>query len=200
MFTILNRIVHACTVRLALQSVIVGAIGVSGSAVAQGYVGLSLGQSRADIDCLGAIDCDKNGTAVKVFGGYMLTPNLGLEATYYDRGSVRQSIVDPVAYTSNIEWSGQSYGIHGIVAAPFEGGALFAKLGVLRSELKREASVPSGIIGSRNNKTAFSWGLGASYKYSNDAAARIEFERIRCEAGGMAQDVDLLTLGFLFRF
>lgn len=200
MFTFSNRIDHACALRMALQGVAVAALGIASSAGAQSYIGLSLGQSRTDIDCLGAIDCDKNGTAVKVFGGYMLTPNLGLEATYYDRGSVRQSIVDPVAYTSNVKWSGQSYGIHAIVAIPFQGGSLFAKLGGLRSELKREAGAPIGATSSTGNKTALSWGLGASYKYSSEGAARIELERIRCEVDGRTQDVNLVMLGFLFRF
>lgn len=200
MFTYWIQPSRANVLRFAVNLAIVGAVASSGSVMAQGYIGLSLGQSRTDIDCLGSIACDKNGTAVKLFGGYMLTPNLGMEVAYYDRGTVEQSIVDPVAYTTSIRWSGQSYGVHGLVAAPFESGALFAKLGVLRSDLKREANGPSTVTSSTGTKTAFSWGLGVSYKYSNDGAARIELERIRSEVNGTSQDVDLITLGFLFRF
>lgn len=172
---------------------------VSLSAVAQGYVGLSLGQSRTDISCVGSITCDKNGTAYKIFGGYMFSPYLGLEASWYERGNSKQTLVDPGLGAASLKWSGQSYGLFGIAAAPFDRGAIFAKIGGLRSDLKREISGTS-TTSSSNSRTDFAWGLGASYKYSSDASARIEIERIRAEFGGTKLDVDLVTLGFLFRF
>lgn len=195
----INQVNAAALGRLARKALVLAALSCSVNAFAQTFIGLSVGQSRSDIDCVGAITCDKNGTAYKIFGGYMFTPNLGMEASFYDRGNVRQTTVDPELGAASAKWSGRSYGLYGIAAAPFDSGSIFAKVGVLRSDLKREISGSNSASVSSTN-TDFAWGLGAGYKYSNNAAARIEFERIRTEFGGSKLDVDLVTLGFLFRF
>src|ERR1700712_900976 len=82
------------------KTLISGAIALlslaTGSAFAQTYVGIGAGVSHANQGCgagaaTGATDhCDKNDTAIKLYGGYQLpgTPWAG-ELTYYDLGKFK---------------------------------------------------------------------------------------------------------------
>ena len=84
------------------KTLITGAIALlslaTGSAFAQTYVGIGVGASHANKGCgaadvMGAIDhCDKNDTAIKLYGGYQLpgTPWAG-ELTYFDLGKFKGS-------------------------------------------------------------------------------------------------------------
>jgi len=67
---------------------------LAGLASAQGYAGIGIGQSRAKFDCTGADTCDKTGNAFRLYGGYQFTPNLALEAAYYDQGKARVTASD----------------------------------------------------------------------------------------------------------
>jgi OmpA-OmpF porin, OOP family len=59
-----------------------------GSALAQVYVGGSLGITQQGADCAGWSNCDKSDTGLKIYGGYKLTKEWALEAAYTDFGSV----------------------------------------------------------------------------------------------------------------
>ena len=58
---------------------------------AQGFAGIGVGQSRADIDCTGTLTCDRNDTAWKLYGGYMFHPNFGGQAEVYRQGRAKFS-------------------------------------------------------------------------------------------------------------
>ena len=65
-----------------------GAFLTCSSALAQGYVGGTLGLTQQDPNCSGWSSCDKSDTGLKVYGGYKLSKEWALELAYTDFGSV----------------------------------------------------------------------------------------------------------------
>jgi OmpA-OmpF porin, OOP family len=172
-----------------------------GAALAQGYVGVSAGQAKVDVDCSGTLTCDDTDNAYKIFGGYMFTPNYGIEGAYYNQGKVRQTFSDPDLGDVRAEFKGDGLGLYAIGVLPFDRLSLFAKLGIVSSKIKLNAT--SSVLGSfsdsdRSTKAAFA--LGAGYEFTKNIGARLEFERMRVEFEGDKVDVDLISVGVLYRF
>jgi OmpA-OmpF porin, OOP family len=64
---------------LILASAVLAALAFSGMAFGQGYVGGSIGQSDFKAECDAGFTCDTKDTGYKIFGGYMFSPNFGVE-------------------------------------------------------------------------------------------------------------------------
>lgn len=175
----------------------------SGSAFAQqSYVGGAIGQSRADIDCTGTTSCDRSDTAFKVFGGYMFIPQAGVEVAYYNQGKAKVAATDPVLGNVTGEFKGDGFGVYGVAVAPFDNGAsVFGKLGVVSAKIKLDATASNfGTAGESERHTNLAWGLGAGYEFTKNVGVRFEFERVRVKFMDEKNDVDMITLGVLYRF
>jgi OmpA-OmpF porin, OOP family len=172
-----------------------------GIALAQGYVGVSAGQAKIDIDCSGTLTCDDTDNAYKIFGGYMFTPNYGIEGAYYNQGKVRQTFSDPSAGDVRATYKGDGLGVFGIGVLPFDRLSLFAKLGIVSSKIKLNANTSLlGDFSESDRSTKAAFGVGAGYEFTKNIGARFEFERLRVEFEGEKADVDLITVGVLYRF
>ncbi len=55
------------------------ALVAASAASAQGYVTLSGGPTRINLDCAGTTACDNNGTGFKLMGGYKFSKELAVE-------------------------------------------------------------------------------------------------------------------------
>ena len=64
-----------------------GAMLACSTALAQGYVGGSIGLTQQSANCSGWSSCDKTDTGLKIYGGYKLTKEWAVEAAYADFGS-----------------------------------------------------------------------------------------------------------------
>jgi OmpA-OmpF porin, OOP family len=174
----------------------------SGGALAQGYAGVSIGQSKVDLDCTGTTSCDRSDTAFKIFGGYMFIPNAGVELTYYNQGKATLAGTDPLLGNVTGEYKGDGFGVYGVAVAPFGNGAsVFGKLGMVSGKIKLDAT--SSVFGSASDSerhTNVAWGVGAGYEFTKNIGARLEFERVRVKFQGEKDDVDLVTLGLVYRF
>jgi hypothetical protein len=93
---------------------------VCASAMAQGCVGVSAGQSKVDVDCSGTITCDDSDNAYKIFGGYLFSPNFGIEGAYYNQGKVKEIASDPQLGNVSAELKGDGFGLYGIGVLPFD--------------------------------------------------------------------------------
>jgi len=171
------------------------------SAFAQAYVGVGLGQSDAHIDCSGTTSCKKTDTAAKVFGGYMFTPNVGLEAAYYDQGKATLTATDPELGNLRGEFKGDGVGVYALGVLPFGDASVFVRLGVVSANITGTAtasSLGSASLSERHSDLAV--GLGAGYKISSMLGARLEYERVRVKFQGTDNNVDLFTLSLLYSF
>lgn len=187
--------------RATLAALALAGAALSSPVFAQGYVGGSVGQSRADIDCAGATTCDKSDTAFKLFGGYMFTPNFGVEGAYYNQGKARIAGTDPEAGSLSIDYKGDGLGLYLIGVAPIDKFSVFAKVGLVSAKIKGEAT--SSVLGTASESerhTNVGWGVGAGYEFSKNLGARLEYERVRVEFQGEKNNADLVTIGLLYRF
>jgi OOP family OmpA-OmpF porin len=187
--------------RTTLAILALAGAALSPVAFAQGYAGGSIGQSRADLDCSGTTTCDKTDTAFKLFGGYMFTPNLGVEGAYYNQGKAKLAGTDPTLGNVTATYKGDGLGAFVLGVAPFDRYSVFGKVGLVSAKIKVDAT--SSVFGSGSDSerhTNIGWGVGAGYEFTKNLGARLEFERIRVEFAGDKTDADLITLGVLYRF
>lgn len=165
-------------------------------AQAQGYVGASIGQSELKESCDAGVTCDFKDTGYKLFGGYMFSPNFGVEAAWVDLGKATLSVPGLSA-----ELKSSGFGLWGTAVLPIDSFSLFAKAGFAYLDTKLTGTVTGLGSGSESESNAnFAFGVGAAYDITKNLAVRVEYERFRIEFQSEKSDVDLLSAGVLFRF
>jgi len=184
-------------------ALLVGGWILSGSALAQPYIGFSAGQADVDesmaipglIDPGGRVD-GKDG-AFKLFGGYQFNQNFALEAALVDLGDVSYSgtFAGATVTGGRIQNSGLNLSAVGVVPLG-QKLVLFGKAGIFM--WYSEATDVTGGFGFRSEEDGadLSVGLGASVAIGQRVSLRAEWERFDMSN----VDVDLVTLGFAYRF
>lgn len=193
--------------RLAVATLAAASGFFSAQSLAQPYVGFSAGQADVEesmvipglIDPGGRVD-GKDG-AFKLFGGYQFNPNFALEAAFVDLGDVSYS----GSFTGNlgavpvsggrIQNSGINLSAVGVVPLG-QRFVVFGKVGMFL--WYSEASDVTGGFAfySEEDGADLSVGLGASVVIGQRVSLRAEWERFDMSN----TDVDLVTVGFAFRF
>lgn len=178
----------------------------SAQGLAQPYVGFSAGQSDVDesmvipglLDPGGTVD-GKDG-AFKLFGGYQFNPNFALEAAFVDLGDVSYSGFftgtpgGPVS-GGRIQNSGLNLSAVGVVPLG-ERFVLFGKVGMFLWYSEATDVTGGTFFYSEEDGSDLSFGLGASMALGPRVSLRAEWERFDISN----VDVDLVTLGFAYRF
>lgn len=167
------------------------------------YVGASLGQSNYSSDsCSG--QCDKNRFAGKVFGGYMFTPWIGVEADYGWFGTAKINTVQflggtPFNTTADVKTDGFSGFVVG--QYPVDNFRVFGKLGFSRLNTSVNASV-NGLQVVDNNDASFefAWGVGASYMFDRNLGVRAEYEARKYKFEGDKNTLGLWSVGVQYHF
>jgi opacity protein-like surface antigen len=170
------------------------------NAQGQSFVGLSAGTSRADIDCTGALTCDRNGTAWKLYGGQMFHPNFGAQAEIVRLGRARFSGSLADSTVASGELKGQGIGLYGLAVAREGIWSVFGKAGLLTSRMSGTVRVADLGTSQRETHTHFGWGAGVGVDWTKNFGARLEFERLRGRLQGESVDVDQVTAGIVARF
>jgi OOP family OmpA-OmpF porin len=146
------------------------------------YIGAGVGQATLEVDDvldLG-VDFDEDEVGLKLFGGYRFFPWLGVEGAYFYGGEPEIKGSDGVSSAS------LEIGLQGLIAAAVfslpigERFELFIKPGVAfwDSETTLRINDPSGSFrGSVDDSgSAFFLGGGAAFNFSENFAARLEYE------------------------
>ena len=170
------------------------------NAQGQSFVGLSAGTSRADIDCTGALTCDRNGTAWKLYGGQMFHPNFGAQAEIVRLGRARFSGSLADSTVASGELKGEGIGLYGLAVAREGIWSVFGKAGLLTSRMSGTVRVADLGTSQRETHTHFGWGAGVGVDWTKNFGARLEFERLRGRLQGESVDVDQVTAGIVARF
>jgi OOP family OmpA-OmpF porin len=171
-----------------------------GAAQAQGYAGLSAGNSRSDIDCTGTLTCDRNGTAWKLYGGYMFHPNFGAQAEVFRQGRARFSATLGDGTVANGEFKGEGVGLYGLAMARDGIWSVFGKAGLLTSRTTGALRAADAGNSLRETHTHFGWGAGVGVDWAKNIGARLEYERLGGRLQGESVDVDQVTAGIVARF
>lgn len=150
-------------------------------ALAQGYVGLGLGSSKAtgaDGTLAGTTVTGANTSkgSVKVYGGFQFTPNWGIEAQYTDLGNRTFQLTNPfVVGVGSGSVKASQFSIAGTGTLPVAANfSLLGKLGVSANRASGSATAP--FIVSSANKSDLLVGVGVAYNITPKLAVRLEYE------------------------
>ena len=134
---------------------------------AQGYIGGGFGSSKTTgIDGGGLTGGNASKGLVKIYGGYQITPNWGVEAQYADLGRRTVAVAGINAGSFGIS----QMSIAGTGTLPLAlGFSLLGKLGV-------SSSRPTGSGVTSSFKTSALIGVGMGYSITPALSARVEYE------------------------
>lgn len=145
---------------------------------------------------------DDSDTAWKIFGGYRLNDNFGVEATYMDYGTITADsvVTAPAAATINLDADTTAWIVDAVGMLPLNDQfGLFGKLGVASWQIDSSASVVVGgtaaSISGDDDGNDFHFGVGANYALMGNIGLRAEWERINGD-----DDLDAWTVGAQMSF
>lgn len=176
-------------------------LGAGTAAANQPYVGVSAGQADYKLDTTGTTSSDTKDTGYKLYAGTMFTPNFGLEAAVFDLGQATGAASLPGFGSIGVTGKARGVSLVGIAAAPFGDAAVFAKAGFAQVRGEVEARTPLGNASESDSSLQPTFGVGASYAFTSNVSARIEWERFRVRyADDLKEDTDLVSAGLVYRF
>ncbi|MCC5856017.1 MAG: OmpA family protein [Idiomarina sp.] len=142
----------------------------------------------------------------KLFFGYQFNTNFALEGGYFDLGSFDYTATTVPAGSRFGELSFSGWNIDMVATMPItRRAAIIARLGVHEGKSTVDF-VGTGAVNVlnpnfRSKNKDFKIGIGYQYQFSDAMTARLEAERYRMDdALGNQGDIDLLSLGLVYRF
>lgn len=156
----MKKILSACAVAAAF---------VAAPAFAQGYVGLGFGSSTmSNVDVAPVTGGNTSKGTVKVYGGFQITPNWGIEGQYSDLG--KRDLRNTTTGATG-DFRASQFSIAGTGTLPLSSGfSLLGKLGVSGNKLSGSANVGNG------SATSLLIGVGVGYNFTPALSARLEYE------------------------
>ncbi|AYQ29339.1 MULTISPECIES: outer membrane beta-barrel protein [unclassified Polaromonas] len=115
---------------------------------------------------------DSSKASVKIYGGYQITPNWGVEAQYSDLGNRDLAVRDATgALVGTGSLKASQYSVAGTGTLPLSSNfSLFGKLGISSNHGKVSS------VGNSGTKTSPMIGIGVAYNFTPQLAVRFEYE------------------------
>ena len=163
-------------IKTLIAALVASACVISTSAHAAGaYIGANVGSAEHKLSIDGGSDKERK-AGVKLYGGYAINENVGIEAGFAHLGKVNRSDTDGFN-TASLDYRARALYIAGTATLPLsQEFAVFAKAGVTANH----GTVTARFNGfsdsaSRTNTTAM-FGIGAEYSFTKDLSAVAEYE------------------------
>ena len=183
------------------------------------YLGLSAGESKARIDSerirQGLLDQglststlteDSRDTGYKAYIGIPIHPNWAVEAGYFDLGRFGfNATTAPVGgLTGSARIRGLNLDLVGFLPIT-ERWSLMGLVGAAYAQTQDRFSGTGAVavtdLSPSRRETNYKYGFGTQYAFTPALSLRLEAERYRVnDAVGHRGDVDLFTLGLIYRF
>ena len=176
-------------------------IGMSATVQAQKfYGGVSFGSSDVDAGIASGLitsgPVDGKDSGLKIFGGFQLDKNLGVEIGYVDLGETTYSgsfFGSPVT-NGKIEISGINFSAVGALPVTPD-LSVIGRIGLFAWD-SDASDITGGVpFAASASDTDISFGFGVNYNFTKAFGARVEWERY-----DVAADADLFSAGLLFKF
>lgn len=144
----------------------------------QPYVGVKVGQF--DLDTNGADDP----TAYGIYGGYNFDPNFGIEAEFVGSD-------DADFYNGDVD--AKTYGAYGTYRYTLPNTAVYAKgkLGVARTEIEANSTIPA--LSISDSDTRLAGGVGLGYSINQNIGIEAEYDIL-------SSDANLMSIGAHLKF
>ncbi len=205
---------------LGLAVMTILASSVTMAAEAEGwYGGASIGRTNADVNfdkvfsstlppgvtLTSYTDGDKD-SGFKVFAGYQFSDYLAFEGGYFDLGDFDyQATTNPLGVRyGNLRVDGWNIDLVGTLPLTQRLSALARagiNLGDATSSFYGTGAVSGTPFTRRETNSNYKYGFGLQYALADSLDLRLEAERFRVdEASGSKGDVDMISLGFVYRF
>jgi OOP family OmpA-OmpF porin len=183
------------------------------------YLGISGGETKGRIDnalitqgFMGAplptdtLSQDKKATGYKALVGFPINPNWAIEAGYFDLGRLGFSATRPEAdsLVGSTRIKGVNLDVVGTLPIT-DSWSLLGRVGAAYAETKNSFT-GNGLVtvldpSPHKRQTNYKYGLGTQYAFTPEITLRLEGERYRVnDAMGHRANVDLMTLGLVYRF
>jgi len=166
------------------------------------YAGGHFGQASYANTCdeLGGsgVTCDDSDTGWRILGGYQMNRHFALELAYTDLGEVSAS---GPGGTASAEAS--AFEVVAVGTLPLaDRFALYGKAGFYRGDVDARADTVLVSGSASESNTDLTFGAGVRFDFSERAAVRLEWQRYPDMGGDDTgeDDVDLLSVGIIFRF
>ena len=156
-----------------------------------GYVGANIGATEFDTDCIPGRGCDRTDYGFKVYTGGQLWRFVGLEASYVNVGKARVN-----------GGSAEAQGVNVSALANLPIGTRFNLFGKVGSTygFTRVTSQVTNVDTGRDHGFGLSYGAGASVDLTGNWQLRPDWDRYRFDFKGGDSDVNLYTLGLVYKF
>lgn len=176
------------------------------------YAGLGIGQSNYKwrnnpsgstgiCGAIGQISCEDKPVAFKLFVGYNLTDNFGIEGAYYDAGRASLTYADPLFGSINQKAILNGYSVSAVGTLPVGRAFVSGRIGVAASTLIRKDEAVGIGIREQRTKPQPTLGVGGGFTLWRSIAARLDWDRYRGEsARGERFEADVVTLNLFYRF
>lgn len=174
----------------------------SGAVSAQGYVGGGIGWGRIGVDCSGLDGCDKTATGGKLYGGYLVNKQFGIELAYLDWGKVTASgTLDSTALSGKLRATG--FGLAAAYMVPLSGDwGTVVRAGLVRNLGKVSFDGVGGSVSKYSVQPHF--GLGVDYKLAPGLVLTGEADFSRVKYGALdiyeSDAVHLISIGVRYAF
>lgn len=187
---------------LALSTAALALTGLTPQVVlAQPYVELGAGMSRADVDCAGTIRCDDTSPQARVTAGWSFSDSLAAEVTLAQIGKLSASAVVPVVGRVDADVRLRQAGIGVASRLPLTDTlALTARLGVASNQTRVSGTAGGMRTSDSQRNTAAYAGIGLSYALTPTVALGLNVEGTRVRYDGEHANVTMAGLSVRTRF
>ena len=176
---------------------------IAGSAAAQVSVEGAFGATNLNVDCAGTTYCKNNGSGAKLVLGYVVAPNISVEAGYVNFGEAKARV--PSYYYGLLDGTLKSSAFYIGGAARGEFGRGFsgvARMGI--AQVKTTTDVSNGYAsGSESeSKANVLFGLALEYALTQKlkATAGIDFTQSPIAEGDTTATLRLVSAGLQYNF
>jgi OOP family OmpA-OmpF porin len=184
-----------------LTASILAASLASGAASAQvgWYAGGSVGMSDySSTNCVG--NCDKTDWGMKLFGGYMFSPYIGVELDYGWFGTANVSALAKNGQNVAAEVKTDGYSGWIVGQYPIDQWRLFGKLGFARLDTQVTAQAPALYYNNNDPSFQFAWGLGGAYMFDKNLGIRAEYEARKYKFENTDNTMGFWSIGVQYHF